>query len=94
MEIQTLPRYRGLADWTKGWGEADGHGKKPNLRLRDYVVLALILGVCLPINLPRLFHYWFLQRREAEVRSVPKNLLTDGEFEREFRRQLLRQRDW
>src|SRR5262249_7872592 len=49
MEIQLLPRYRGLPDSGKGWWEPDGHGKKPSMRLRDYVVLSLIVIISFPI---------------------------------------------
>jgi hypothetical protein len=49
MEIQSLPRYRGLPDSGKGWGEPDGHGKTPSMKLRDYVVLSLIIIISFPI---------------------------------------------
>jgi hypothetical protein len=48
MSIQALPHYRGLPDSLKGWGEPDGHGKRPSLGLHDYVVLSLLILVCLP----------------------------------------------
>ncbi|HEV3119163.1 MAG TPA: hypothetical protein VGY58_19060 [Gemmataceae bacterium] len=54
MDSTFLPRYRGLADEGKAWGEPDEQGKMPTMHLRDYLVLSVIVFLCFPINLPLL----------------------------------------
>jgi len=54
MDSKFLPRYCGLADEGKAWGEPDEQGKMPLMHLRDYVVLSVIIFLWLPINLPLL----------------------------------------
>jgi hypothetical protein len=83
MNIQSLPRYGGLCDSPKGWGEPDGHGKRPSLRLRDYVVLALILIMGFPIFL-RLGGRLSAGHRYAER----LNSVREKEIERETRQML------
>jgi hypothetical protein len=58
MDIQALPHYRGLPDSLKGWGEPDGHGKRPSLGLHDYVVLSLLILICLPTILGLVIRLW------------------------------------
>src|SRR5262249_3199366 len=70
MDIQSLPRYCGLPDSPKGWGEPDGHGKKPSLRLRDYVVLSLLIMICFPINLCVTVHLWVCHRKVEILNSI------------------------
>ena len=83
MDLQSLPRYRGLPDSPKGWGEPDGHGKKPSLRLRDYAVLALLLLICFPINPCVAVHLWVGHRKAESLNSVGEK-----EMEEEMRRNL------
>jgi hypothetical protein len=84
MAIQPLPRYRGLPDSPKGWGEPDGHGKKPIMRLRDYLVLSLIIMISLPI-IPRLVVHLRVCRRKAEV----MNSVREKQMQEEVRRDIV-----
>jgi hypothetical protein len=70
MAMQALPRYCGLPDSPKGWGEPDGHGKKPSLRLRDYVVLALLVLIGFPLLLCLVDHLGACHRYEEIMNSV------------------------
>jgi hypothetical protein len=83
MEIQSLPPYRGLPDSLKGWGEPDEQGNTPRVRLRDYVILALIILIGFPINLSLLAQFWVCHR-QVEVR----NLVRERQMEQERRRTL------
>jgi hypothetical protein len=81
MEIQSLPRYRGLPDSRNGWWEPDGHGKKPSMRLRDYVVLALIIIIGLPIFCSLVLHLWTC-RRDAESMNSARERQMEEENKR------------
>ena len=70
MDVQSLPQYRGLPDSPKGWGEQDEQGNTPRMRLRDYVVLSLILLLCFPINSCLVVHFWACHRKAEAVNSV------------------------
>ena len=70
MSIQALPQYRGLPDSLKGWGEPDGHGKRPSLGLHDYVVLSLIILACLPTILGLVVRLWDCQRYVENLNSA------------------------
>jgi hypothetical protein len=63
MDFQALPRYRGPRNSVRGWTEPDERGKTPPMRLRDYLVLSLILGICSPIALSALVDQWVTHRR-------------------------------
>jgi CHAT domain len=65
MDIQSLPHYRGLPDSPKMWGEPDEQGKRPRMRLRDYVVLSLLILIFFPDPL-RLVDHLRVCRRRAE----------------------------
>jgi hypothetical protein len=69
MEIQFLPRYCGLPDSPKGWGEQDGHGKKPSMRLRDYMVLSLIIIIGCPLLLSLVVHLWACHQNAESMNS-------------------------
>jgi hypothetical protein len=57
--MQPLPRYFGLEDSPIGWGEADGHGKRPSFWLRDYVAAAfLIAAVFFPMGICVIAYTW------------------------------------
>jgi hypothetical protein len=81
MDTQSLPRYCGLPDSPKGWGEPDGHGKRPSMRLRDYVVLSLILMIVFPIS-PSLVVRFLACRWDAEILQTVR----DRQMEMEIRR--------
>ncbi len=83
MDIQSLPPYRGLPESPKGWGEQDGHGKTPSIRLRDYVVLSLIIMICLPISLCLVVHLWVCHRY-----TQLENARRENQMEYEMRRSL------
>ena len=70
MEIHSLPRYCGLPDSPKGWGEQDGHGKKPSMSLRDYMALALIIIIGFPILLSLVVHLWAGYRYAESMNSA------------------------
>ncbi len=80
MDMQSLSRYRGLPDSPKGWGEQDGHGKKPSMRLRDYLVLSLIIMIGFPLSLCLVVHLWVCHR-DAEIRNSARG----GQMEMEMR---------
>jgi hypothetical protein len=54
MDIHSLPPYHGLSDSRRAWGEPDDSGKTPALRLRDYVILSIMIALCLSILSGRL----------------------------------------
>ena len=83
MDVPSLPRYRGLPDSPPGWGEEDGHGKRPRLRLRDYVVLSLISMICIHIT-PCLVVHFSDCHRNAEI----MNSARERQLEAEMRRSL------
>jgi hypothetical protein len=56
--MQPLPRYFGVEDSPIGWGEADGHGKRPSFWLRDYVAAVLVIVVLFPIGICTIAHIW------------------------------------
>lgn len=66
MATQSLPLHRGLPDSPKGWGEPDGHGNKPSIRLRDYVVLSLLLLMISLLLIPSLVVRLRARQRSAE----------------------------
>jgi hypothetical protein len=70
MEMQSLPRYCGLEDAPKGWGEPDGHGKRPSMGLRDYVVLYLLVTIGVPILFSLAVHLWTCHRSVESINSV------------------------
>ena len=80
MNIQVLPRYRGLPDSLKGWGEPDGHGKRPSLGLHDHVLLALCILVCLPTVLGLVVRLWDCHRHVEIMNSI----IREREMEREL----------
>jgi hypothetical protein len=74
MASQSLPLYRGLPDSPKGWGEPDGHGKRPSMRLCDYVVLSLLLiMISLPL-IPSLVIRLWARQRYAEISNPFREL--------------------
>jgi hypothetical protein len=83
MEIQSLPRYCGLPDSGKGWWEPDGHGKKPTMRLRDYVVLLLIIITSFPTLHGLVLHFWTCHRDAESMNSA-----RERQIEKESRRTL------
>ena len=83
MDLQSLPRYRGLPDSPRGWGEEDGHGKRPSMRLRDYVVLSFIIMTWLHIAPCLLIHFWVCHRNAEIMNSV-----RERQMEAEIRRDL------
>jgi hypothetical protein len=59
VNVQPLPQYYGFEDSPIGWGEADGHGKRPSFWLRDYVAAAfLITTLFLPMGICVIAHTW------------------------------------
>jgi hypothetical protein len=70
MEFQSLPRYRGIRGSRKGWGEPDGHGKKPRMGLHDYVVLSVIFMLGFPMLLSLGFHLWTCRQRAEGMNSA------------------------
>lgn len=82
MEIQALPRYRGLSDSRRGWGKEDG---RPSLSLRDLVVLSLIVVISFPLIFRLTFDLWL---RDWTVHSL--NAGREREMELEMRRDLRR----
>jgi hypothetical protein len=85
MIIQSLPRYCGLPQSRNGWGEPDGHGRKPSLGLRDYVVGALVATICLPLLLRLVVVLWTGQQYVHGMNSA-----RDQQLEEEARRSLLK----
>jgi hypothetical protein len=83
MEIQSLPRYWGLPDSPKGWGEPDGHGRKPIMGMRDYVILSLIILIGFPLFLSLVVHLWACQRYAEGLNSA-----RERQIEMEIRRSL------
>jgi hypothetical protein len=83
MDIQSLPLYRGLPNSPKGWGEPDGHGKRPCMCFRDYVVLSLTIMICFPIMLCRVVHLSVYHQRVESLNSAREN-----QMEQEPRRNL------
>jgi hypothetical protein len=83
MELQFLPPYPGPPDSLRAWGEPDGHGKKPSMGLRDYVVFYLIILIGFP-TLLCLADYLWTYDRHAEIR----NFVREQEMEQENRRTL------
>jgi hypothetical protein len=81
MEIQSLPQYRGLPDSLKGWGEPDEQGNMPTMRLRDYVILSLIISIWFPINLCLVVRCW-VYHGNPEV----MNFVREEQMEQERRR--------
>ncbi len=81
MDIQSLPRYRGLPNSPKGWGEQDEQGKMPMMRLRDWVVLSVIIMSCLPINLCRVVQYWVCHQNLVIANSLREESLRNGQLE-------------
>jgi hypothetical protein len=79
MSIQALPHYRGLPDSLKGWGEPDGHGKRPSLGLHDYVVLSLIILACLPTILGLVIRFWDC-RRLVEATNTGREMQMEQEL--------------
>jgi len=63
MEIHTLPRYRGIPDSPRAWGEPDERGKVPSMHLRDYVVLAFLVALSAPLFVCVVFDAWVNHRR-------------------------------
>jgi hypothetical protein len=80
MDTQSLPRYFGLPDSPRGWGEQDGHGKRPSVFLRDWVVLSLLVGVCFPILLSLAAHLWACHQDAERMNSA-----REKEMEQEVR---------
>jgi hypothetical protein len=70
MDLHLLPHYRGLTDSPSTWGEPDERGQLPRLRLRDYVVLSLLLALFLPIVLGLAVNTWFYHRRLAALNEA------------------------
>lgn len=83
MEIQSLPQYRGLPDALRAWGEPDEKGRTPTMRLRDYLILALIIMICVPTNYCLVVQLW-VYRRNAEI----ANTVRQRQLEEEGRRTL------
>jgi hypothetical protein len=83
MEMQSLPRYCGLPDSPKGWGEQDGHGKKPSMGLRDYVVLAFLILIGFPLFLSLVDHLWACHRYVESMNSVRERQMGE-EIRRRF----------
>lgn len=69
MDMKSLPQYRGSADAPKLWREPDGHGKSPFMRLRDYVILALIFALVFPTTPSSLHRFWVLLQRNRILDS-------------------------
>jgi hypothetical protein len=70
MDVRSLPRYRGLPDELRAWGEADGHGKKPSLRFRDYLAVSLILLLCVLFAPCVVLHLRFVRERTESSNSL------------------------
>jgi hypothetical protein len=49
MEIRSLPQYRGLADSANHRAEPDDRGQIPGVRLRDWVLLSVLIILALQI---------------------------------------------
>ena len=81
MSIRSLPRYRGLRYSPKGRGEADGHGKRPNLRLRDYVLLTLIIVLLVPM-----LNYLVVRIQDSRARIDFINTLREEAMDQQMRR--------
>jgi hypothetical protein len=58
MEFQALPPYRGLPDSLRAWGEPSDHGLLPPMRLRDYVVLCVLILTFAPLFAPLRVFLW------------------------------------
>jgi hypothetical protein len=77
MDIRSLPGYRGLPDSPKEWGEPDDEGRLPRMRLRDYLVLALIIMICVPIDLPLLVRLWAYHRNVVIENAIREKQLEE-----------------
>ena len=74
MDFNSLPQFRGMQDSPKVWGEPDARGETPAMRLRDYVVLSLLVALCMPM-LSRLvvdswIHHWRVDLQAASVHQI------------------------
>jgi len=85
MLVQSLPRYCGLPNSRRGWGEPDGHGKKPMMGLRDYIVLSLIVTICLPLLLRLAVVLWTGQEHAHGMNAAREQQL-EQEDSRSLRR--------
>jgi hypothetical protein len=70
MDIGSLPRYRGLPDSPRVWGEQDGHGKKPSMGLRDYLALSFVIMISVPIVLGLVAHLWVCHGNAESMNSA------------------------
>jgi hypothetical protein len=70
MEIQSLPRFHGLPDAGIGWGEPDGHGKRPSMGLRDYMVSTLLIIGFLMFVSTAAVEGWRFHRRAESLNPV------------------------
>jgi hypothetical protein len=70
MDIQSLPHYRGLPDSPKMWGEPDEQGKLPRMRLRDHVVLSLLILLFFPWPLRLVDHLQVCRRRAEGLNAI------------------------
>src|SRR5207248_2316816 len=71
MDVQSLPRYRGLRGSPRGWGEPDERSRWPAMRLRDWAALSLLAVACLPAT-PCLVAHLRAVRRQAEALNAAR----------------------
>jgi hypothetical protein len=75
MDFQSLPEYCGLPDSLLIWGEKDGHGKKPSMRLRDYAVMSLAVTICFQIGLCLVCRLWVAHESAELINSMREKQL-------------------
>jgi hypothetical protein len=57
MDFGSLAPYQGLADSPKDWAEQEESVYWPRLRLREYVIILLVMFFCMPVNLWLIAHH-------------------------------------
>jgi len=63
MDFRSLPPYRGLPDSLRACGEPNEQGLLPAMRLRDYVVLGVLIVIFAPMLVPLTVYVWDEHRR-------------------------------
>ena len=81
MAFELLPRYRGLRDSRRLWGQPDDNGKLPRMHLWDYVVLSLLILICFPIALRWVLDSWAYHRSGERQDRSRQEIISNAQSE-------------
>lgn len=78
MDLLSLPQYRGLAVSLRAYAEPDEQGLLPAMRLRDHVVLTLLIAICGPMLLGLVVKFCDERRLTERLESTRREIMSQS----------------